>query len=151
MTSGNAVTLGISNDHEADDEDNSTNVPITSEFYFGKTFTFFVDFDILGAARTAVTVLVVDFDLFLFLTTSARQGGGEGRVASFVTFPSDALGVDLAFYSGTSSGRLFGNVAPVRRWEDAERNRNSGVKVQVDCGEGERARLGLTYLSDLLW
>ena len=96
---------------------------------------FFVDFDILGAARTAVTVLVVDLDLFLFLTTSARQRGGEGSSASFVTFPSDALGVDLSFYSSTSS--LVDDVAPVRRWEDAERDRDSGVKVQVDCGNGE--------------
>ena len=112
-------------------------LPISSEFDFGEsTVVFFVDFDILGTARTAVTVLVRDLDLFLFLTTSAGQRGGEGSSASFVTFPSDALGVDLSFYSSASS--LFDDVAPVRRGEDAERHRDSGVKVQVDCGTGKR-------------
>ena len=91
--------------------------------------TFFVDREILFAARTAVTVLVVDFDLF-FKSASVWHRGGERRVASFVTFPSDALSGHLSFYS--SLNRLVGNVAPVRRREDAERDRNFGVKVQID-------------------
>lgn len=51
-------------------------------------------------------------------------------MSSFVTFPSDALGGNLSFYSSTSS--LVDDVAPVRRWEDAKRNRDFGVKVQGD-------------------
>jgi hypothetical protein len=116
-------------------QQSTSNSPITSELYFWEAVTFFKDLDLLGAARTVATVLVVDLNLF-FWTTSAGQRGGEGRVASFVTFPSDALGSDLSFYSSTSS--LVDDVAPVRRWEDAERDRDFGVKVQGDCWRGLR-------------
>ena len=90
---------------------------------------FFVNGEVLLAARTAVTVLVVDLDLF-FKSTSAGHRSGKRRVASFVTFPSDALGGHLSFYS--CLGSLVCNVAPVRRREDAEGNGNFGVKVQID-------------------
>jgi hypothetical protein len=36
-----------------------------------------------------------------------------------------------------SLGGCFGGVAPVRRREDAERDRNSGVKVQIDDFSGQ--------------
>ena len=105
--------------------------PISSKLYFWEAGTFLKNLDLLGAARTVAAVLVVDLNLFFFVT-SAGQRGGEGRVASFVTFPSDALGGDLSFYSCTSSS-LANDVAPVRRWEDAKRDRDSGVKVQGGC------------------
>ena len=93
------------------------------------------------AARTAFTVLFVDFDLFLVVsgTILARwKRGREGRVLGFVTFPSDAL-VGLSLYSDASS--FFSSVVPVRRGEDTERDRDSGVKVQIDESVGVFSRM----------
>jgi hypothetical protein len=84
-------------------------------------------------ARTAVTIFFAsDSNLFLRIVLFPRRKvGGERRV---VTFPSGALlfwrETDLSFYMGLSS--CFNGVAPVRRREDAEGDRDSGVKVQVD-------------------
>lgn len=99
------------------------------------------------AARTAFTVLFVDFDLFLVVSSTifaAWKRSGERRVLGFVTFPSDAL-VGLSLYPDASS--FFGSVAPVRRREDTERDRDSGVKVQIDESEGVFSRMP----SEPLW
>jgi hypothetical protein len=102
-------------------------VAISGEFYLGEAvaFTFFVHPELFLAART----------VFLFVATSGRQRGREGRVAFFLTFPSDALGGDFSFDSGDGSPNR--NVVPVRRWKEAERDRDSGVKVQIGWCEGE--------------
>jgi hypothetical protein len=84
-------------------------------------------------ARTAVTIFFTsNTNLFLRVVLfSRREVGGERRV---VTFPSGALlfwrEIDLTLSMGFSC--CFNGVAPVRRREDAEGNRDSGVKVQVD-------------------
>lgn len=117
--------------------------PLSGKFYFWKVrrtvaaFFFFVDVNILLTARSAVEVFFADGNLFLFVPSpflAVRKSGGEGRVASLVTFPSDARSprrkVGFSFYSVLSS--LFGSVAPVRRREDTEGDRDSGVKVQID-------------------
>jgi hypothetical protein len=73
---------------------------------------FFVNTDVFTAARTVFLVKV----------------GFEGRVA---IFPSDALLVKFCLY--LCDGSLLCYVVSVRRREDAEGDRNSGVKVQVCC------------------
>ena len=55
-----------------------------------------------------------------------------------MTFPSDAL-VGLSLYPDASS--FFSSVAPVRRREDTERDRDSGVKVQIDESGGVFSRM----------
>ena len=91
------------------------------------------------AARTAFTVLFVDFYLFLVVSSTASwKRGGDRRVLGFVTFPSDAL-VGLFLYSDASS--FFSSVASVRRREDTERDRDSGVKVQIDESRGVFSRM----------
>lgn len=103
-----------------------------------RAVTFFLCVDgnvVFFTARTAFSILFVDFNLFLIVSSTilaAGKRGRERRVLGFVTFPSDAP-VGLSFYSDASS--FFDSVAPVRRREDTERNRDSGVKVQIDeCG-----------------
>ncbi len=101
----------------------------------------FVDSHVFFAARTAFTIAFVDFDLFLFVLSTvfaSWKGGREGRVTSFVTFPSDAL-VGLSFY--LDLGSFFNSVAPVRRREDTERDRDFGVKVQIDGGGEDFSRM----------
>ena len=100
-------------------------------------------------ARMVSTVLFVKlYFLFFFVSSSAiitfRKSGREGRISLFVIFPSDARSsswwkVGLPFYSDTSS--LCSDVAPVRRREDTERDRDSGVKVQIDWSEGVLSRM----------
>jgi hypothetical protein len=109
-------------------------------------FFFFVDTNFLLAARSAVKVFFTDGDLFLFVLgtfLAVGKSGGEGRVACLVTFPSDARSsrrkVGFSFYSDLSS--VFDSVAPVRRREDTEGNRDSGVKVQIDGLEGVFSRM----------
>lgn len=116
--------------------------PLSGKFYFWKvwwtvTAFFFVDVDFLLTARSAVELFFADGDLFLFVLgtfLAVGKSGREGRVASLVTFPSDARSprrkVGFSFYSSLSS--LFDSVAPVRRREDTEGDRDSGVKVQID-------------------
>ena len=53
-----------------------------------------VDMDLFAGSRTAETVFLVDSDLFLVLKVAMfwfflMDGGGEGFVMLFVTFPSD--------------------------------------------------------------
>lgn len=53
----------------------------------------FVDVDLFAGSRTAETVFLVDSDLFLVLNVAAvggllLDGGREGFVMLFVTFPS---------------------------------------------------------------
>lgn len=76
-----------------------------------------------------VFLFTTDVDLFLVLLTR-REVGGERRVS----FPSDALLTlrKVDFTLDVSLGGCLGIVAPVRRWEDAEGDRDAGVKVQVD-------------------
>ena len=96
---------------------------------------------VFSVARTAFTVLFVDFDLFLVVSSTifaAWKRGRKRRVLGFVTFPSDAL-VGLSVYPNASS--FFSSVAPVRRREDTERNRDSGVKVQIDESWGVFSRM----------
>lgn len=64
-----------------------------------------------------------------------RELGGEGRLLLvLLSFPSDALlfvwKLDFTLDMGLLSG--LNGVAPVRRREDAEGDRDAGVKVQVD-------------------
>ncbi len=102
---------------------------------------FLVNCHVFFATWTAGTIFLVDFDLFLADTSTistVRQRCREGRVSRFVTFPSNArrwLGeVGFSFYSNTSS--LGGVFVPVRRWEDAEGDRDSGVKIQIAWSRG---------------
>jgi len=98
-----------------------------------------VDSNVLFAARTAFTILFADSDLFLVVSITtilvAWKRCGEGGVLGFVTFPSDAL-ISLSFYSDLGSCFFNSSVVPVRRRKDAERDRDSGVKVQIDGGRG---------------
>ena len=109
-----------------------------------RAVTFFLCVDsyvVFSAARTAFTVLFVDFDFFLLVPStifSAWKRRRERGVLGFVTFPSDAL-VGLSLYPDASS--LFSSVAPVRRREDTERDRDSGVKVQIDESVGVFSRM----------
>jgi hypothetical protein len=87
--------------------------------------------DVFSSARTVVTILLTSYMNFFLakLLVSGRETGRDG-----VTFPSDAL---LSVWKADLSLEVcrFGGdfcVAPVRRREDAEGNRNSGVKVQID-------------------
>ena len=75
--------------------------------------------------------------MYLFLAEifagAWREVGGEGRLL-VLSFPSDALllvwKVDLTL--DVSRLGLLDGVVPVRRREDAEGDRDAGVKVQVD-------------------
>jgi hypothetical protein len=84
-------------------------------------------------ARTAVTIFFTsDVDLLLCVALILRRE--VDGVRRLMTFPSGALlfvrKLDLSFYVGF--GGCFNGVAPVRRREDAEGDRDSGFKVQVD-------------------
>ena len=100
--------------------------------------TFCVDGDVFLAARTAVTILFVDLDFFSVVVLAV-----ESRVSRFVAFPSETRStlrkVGLSLYSDASS--LSGSVVPVRRREEAKRDRDSGVKVQIDWSEGVPSRM----------
>jgi len=133
--------------------DGSAGLLFFGDFYLGVVFVmmtlvvaifFGVDSNVLFAARTAFTILLADSDLFLVVSSTAIlaawKGCGEGRVLGFVTFPSDAR-FRLSFYSDFGGCFFSGNVVPVRRWEEAERNRDPGVKVQIDGGEGAWSRM----------
>ena len=109
---------------------------------------FLVNSNVFFATWTAGTIFLVDFDLFLVDASSippVRQRCREGRVSRFVTFPSDARRwwgkAGFSFYSNT--GGLGGIFVPVRRWEDAERDRDSGVKIQIAWIRGALSRMPL--------
>ena len=106
----------------------------------------FVDCYVFFATWTAGTIFLVDFDLFLVDTSpipTVRQRRREGRVSRSLTFPSDArrsLGkVGFSFYSDTSG--LGGIFVPVRRWKNTERDRDSGVKIQIAWSRGTFSRM----------
>lgn len=107
---------------------------------FDRSSFFLADVDIFSAARTVVSFfLACDVDYFLlleFLLVPGRKSG-SGRV---FTFPSDALlGWKLDFTLDVSLGSCYFFVAPVRRREDAEGDRDACVKVQVDDLSGENS------------
>jgi hypothetical protein len=81
-------------------------------------------------ARTAVTIFFTsDADLLLDVgAVFGRLVDGERRVS---TFPSGALAAYCDLLLDAGFGGSF-DVVAVRRREDADGNRNSGVKVQVD-------------------
>lgn len=109
--------------------------------FYGSAFLLKIDF--LAAAWSwcvdVISVLFagdVNFFLSILLVAFAgawRELGGEGR-RLLLSFPSDALlfvweldfTLDMSLLSGLNG------VAPVRRREDAEGDRDAGVKVQVD-------------------
>jgi hypothetical protein len=98
-----------------------------------------VDSDLLAVLWAAGAVLFVDADLLLVACVAfgwAADGGREGFVMLFVTFPSDvrSLRRKLCFAFYLDFGCFFGDsVTPVRGREDTEGDRYAGVKVQV-CG-----------------
>ena len=104
-----------------------------------------VNSDLFFATWTAGTIFLVDLDLFFVVSSTispVRQRSGEGRVLRFVTFPSDArrLGkVSFSFY--LDAGGLGGVFVPVGGGEDAEWNRDFGVKIQIAWIRGVRSRM----------
>ena len=130
---------------------NSVHSPLSGKFDFWEAFLtvsifLFVLCSVFSSARTAGTVLLVNLDFFFLVASTfpaVWKRGGEGRISRFVIFPSDARSsswkVGLSFYSDASS--LCGSVAPVRRREDTERDRDSGVKGQIDLIEGVLSRM----------
>jgi len=125
-------------------------VPLSGKLNFWETvfavMVFLVNCHVFFATWTAGTIFLVDFDFFLADTSTistVRQRRREGRVSRFVTFPSNArrcLGeVGFSFHSNTSG--LGGVFVPVRRWEDAEGDRDSGVKIQIAWSGGIRSRM----------
>jgi len=100
---------------------------------------FLTDIDVFSAGWTSGLVSIFftgNVYLFLaeFFAGAWREVGGEGRLL-ILSFPSDALllvwEVDLTL-DVSRLGGLFNGVVPVRRREDAEGDRDAGVKVQVD-------------------
>ena len=59
------------------------------DLFSGTAVTVFLEDNLLAAIGVGAVLLDADVDL-LFLGTAAGEGGGEGRVLFFVTFPSDA-------------------------------------------------------------
>jgi hypothetical protein len=70
------------------------------------------------------------FDLLVFLSGGQRE---TGRVGIDLVLPSDAMVCrEFDFTLDVSLGGCLCGVAPVRRRKEAEGDRDSGVKVQVD-------------------
>lgn len=93
---------------------------------------------VVVTAGTTITVLSVDSDVVL---VTSVDGGGEGRVLGFLVFPS-ARKIGFSFYSDAS--RFLGGVVGVvgvRRREDREGDRDSGVKVQIAWGRRISSRM----------
>jgi len=99
------------------------------------------DVDIFSAVRTEVMFLFTgDMDYLLSALESLvwwrRKVGRERRK---LTVPSDARWalrkLDLTLDVGLRGGLLL--VAPVRRWENAEGDRDAGVKIQIDDLSGQ--------------
>jgi hypothetical protein len=109
---------------------------------------FLTDINVFSVDWTAGLIsvfLTSDVNLFLaeFFAGAWREVGGEGRLL-IVSFPSDALLFvwEIDFTLDVSRlGGLFNGVVPVRRREDAEGDRDAGVKVQVDDLEVLREQL----------
>lgn len=104
---------------------------------------FLVDGHVLVTAGTTITVLSVNSDVVLVVlrTITSIDGGGEGRILGFLVFPS-ARKIGFSLYSDAS--RFLGGVAfvvGVRRREDREGDRDSGVKVQIAWGRRISSRM----------
>jgi hypothetical protein len=102
----------------------------------------FVDMNflvVLGRLRTAKTLLLSDVDLLLDVSVAVGRflgmwvwvrlrladGGCEGFVCLFVTFPSVyCLLRDLCFAFYLDTGRFLNFRVPIRRREDTEGDRN---------------------------
>lgn len=117
-------------------------LPLSGDFYLwgsvSRISILLVDSDLfLPAGRTADSVFFVDMNLLLGSTVfAARKSRGDGSVASFVTFPSDARrGRSCSFYLDLSCF-CCDSVTPIRGREDTEGDRDAGVKVQVGGGAG---------------
>jgi hypothetical protein len=102
-------------------------------------------FDFFATTGTT-TAFFVDIGFFLLEAWAVFAGWkveGEGGLLGFVTFPSDARSsrrkIGFSFYSDLS--RFGGSVAPVRRREDTEGDRDSGVKVQLGWLGGVTSRM----------
>lgn len=86
---------------------------------------------------TAVTFFFTrNTDLFFAVAVlSARRKFGGGRERRVLTFPSGWLLLgefDLNLFGGCGCSRLsLGIGVPICRWEDAERDGDAGLKVQV--------------------
>ena len=93
-----------------------------------------VDVDLLAVLGTADALFFVDADLFLdvrvaelggLLVAVGVDGGGEGFVRLFVTFPSVcSVFRKLCFAFYLDCGRFFNLRVPIRRREDTEGDRN---------------------------
>ena len=59
------------------------------DLFAGTAVTVFLEDDLLAAIGVGAFLFDADVDL-LFFGTAAGEGGGQGRVLFFVTFPSDA-------------------------------------------------------------
>jgi len=103
-------------------------------FDFGSSL--FADVDIFSAARTVLAIFFTsDMDLFLSELAGTRRERGVGGDRRVFTFPSDALlmsvgKIDLSLDVCLLDGLLFCDVVSIRRRENAERDRNAGVKIQ---------------------
>jgi hypothetical protein len=88
------------------------------------------DVDVFLAARTVLILWASNADL---LSAKGFLPRWKVYVVRGLIFPSDALlgEVDLSLDVSLGCGCCFG-VAPVRRREEAEGDRDSGVKVQID-------------------
>lgn len=99
---------------------------------FGSSHKLQINFFVAVLSARTVSILG-DVDLLLNLIGAyswGREAGREGRV---VFLPSDAvLSWKLDFALDVSLGGCLFGVAPVRRRKEAEGDRDSGVKVQVD-------------------
>lgn len=94
---------------------------------------------VLELVAVSVAVLGVDVHLLDALGSLLLGScGGEGGIASFVTFPSNARSfkVDFALYLDFSSFFCCDSVTPIRGREDTEGDRDAGVKVQIDWSRG---------------
>lgn len=93
-----------------------------------------VDVDFLAVLGTAETLFLVDANLFFDVgvgVVGSLDGGREGCVGFFVTFPSvRSLFRDLCFAFYLDCGRFFNFHVPIRRREDTEGDRNSCFKIQ---------------------
>jgi hypothetical protein len=72
-----------------------------------------------------VLFLNAEFDFFLF-----HRGKGSRSSSIFPFGARSTIEIDFSLYSRLSSFR--DSVTPVRRREDTEGDRNTGVKVQID-------------------
>lgn len=112
-------TEGESKNNNKHKKQNKTNLPLTGEFNLG------------GVVAGSTAVVLLHTQINLFFSVETRIGELSRRPSSI--FPFDARSgfeIDFSLYSRLSSFR--DSVTPVRRREDTEGNRDTGVKVQID-------------------